>query len=253
METETTATHGGDGTTGRPWERRAAARTALVWEALQPHLGDTGAVIVDIGGGTGGLAVRAAEGGHQVTIVDPSPDALAAAARRAQESGVTDRVQVVQGDLTDLGAHVAPGSVDLVLCHEVLGLLDDPIAGLATITTTLRPGGVASIVVGQRHAAVLARAMAGQLDAARAVLDGTAEGPRLFVAEEWPELLAAVGCELVSIQGVRVFSDLVPSALIDLEPGADRSLLELERAVAGRPEYLPMATHLHVLARRGGA
>ncbi|MEZ5095109.1 MAG: hypothetical protein R2731_02675 [Nocardioides sp.] len=35
--------------------------------------------------------------GHQVLVVDPSPDALAALARRA-ESGVTDRVTGVQGD-----------------------------------------------------------------------------------------------------------------------------------------------------------
>jgi len=239
--------------TGRPWERRAAARTAVVWEALKPYLGDRGAVIVDVGGGTGGFAVRAAELGHQVTVVDPSPDALAAAARRAQESGVADRIEVVQGDLTDLGAHVASGTADLLLCHEVLGLLDDPIAGLATITAALRPGAVASILVGQRHAAVLARAMAGQLDNAREVLDGAGEGPRLFVAEEWPGLLEAVDCEVVSIHGVRVFADLVPSALIDLEPGADRSLLDLERAVAERPEYLSMASQLHVLARRVGA
>src|ERR1700677_1837865 len=34
--------------------------------------------IVDVGGGTGGLAVPFAALGHNVTVVDPSPDALAA-------------------------------------------------------------------------------------------------------------------------------------------------------------------------------
>ena len=44
--------------------------------------------------------------------------------------------------------------------------------------------------------------------------------------------------------------DLVPSSLVDLEPGAAERLLELEQAVAERPEYLPLATQVHALATR---
>ena len=50
------------------------------------------------------------------------------------------------------------------------------------------------------------------------------------------------------MHGVRVFADLVPGSLLDLEPGATAALVELERAVAARPEYLPLATQLHLLA-----
>jgi hypothetical protein len=46
-----------------------------------------------------------------------------------------------------------------------------------------------------------------------------------------------------------VFSDLVPSSLVDLEPGAAEALADLEQAVAERPEYLPLATQVHALAR----
>jgi hypothetical protein len=49
---------------------------------------------------------------------------------------------------------------------------------------------------------------------------------------------------------VRVFADLVPSSLVELEPGSAAALVELEKAVAGRPEYLPLATQLHALAVR---
>ena len=58
----------------------------------------------------------------------------------------------------------------------------------------------------------------------------------------------AAGFGLEEIQAVRVFADLVPSTLLDLEPGAIAGLLELERAVALRPEYLALAAQLHVLA-----
>ena len=260
---------GGDPEKHRPLERRAALRTAVVWDAVQQVLGAPGGRIVDIGGGTGGFAVRLAEQGHQVTVVDPSPDALASLERRARESGV--EVEGVQGDLTDLGDLVGEGSIDgvqgdlagladvvtdeadLVLCHDVLGILDDPAAGLATIGGVLRPGGTLSLLVGQRHAAVLARAMAGHFRQAVAALDDTGDdtsGERRFTAPEVTDLLVGSGFTPQAVHAVRVFADLVPGSLLDLEPGAGAALLDLERAVADRPEYLTLAAQVHVLATR---
>ena len=68
----------------RPSERRNAARTSVVWDALRPALDGGPVDVLDIGGGTGGLAVRVAELGHRVRVVDPSPDALASLDRRAR-------------------------------------------------------------------------------------------------------------------------------------------------------------------------
>jgi 2-polyprenyl-3-methyl-5-hydroxy-6-metoxy-1,4-benzoquinol methylase len=234
----------------RPLERRATARTAVVWDALEPLLAERpGQEVVDIGGGTGGFAVRIAEAGHRVTVVDPSPDALAAAARRAEERGVS--VQVSQGDLADLPGLVGADAADLVLCHGVLGIVDDPATALRTLAAVLRPAGRLSLLVAQRHAAVVHRAMAGHLDQARELLDGTgpAGGERRFTADECEALLAAGGFSVQDVRAVRVFADLVPSAVVESEPGATEALLALERAVAARPEYRMLATQLHLLAR----
>ena len=242
----------------RPFERRTAARTAVVWDAVRALLdGSSEQRVLDIGGGTGGFAVRLAGLGHRVTVVDPSPDALAALARRADEESVADRVTGLQGDLGNL-RELAPDEVDVVLCHGVLGLVDDPADALATITSVLRPGGALSLVVNQRHAAVLARAMAGHFVQAREILEGDPSakqstkdrGERRFTAEEVAQLLGAAGFTTSSTHGIRVFADLVPSSLLDLEPGASAALLDLERAVAARPEYLTLASQLHVLATR---
>lgn len=233
----------------RPLERRASVRTAVVWESCRARLdGAAEQTVVDIGGGTGGFAVRVAELGHRVTVIDPNPDALAAMARRAAEYGVADRLVGQQGDLASLGSLVEAGSADLVLCHEVLGLVEDPAAALAAIHGVLRPGGVLSLVVNQRHAAVLARAMVGQFGQARDVLDGEIGTDRRFVADEISGLVAASGFTVAEVQGVRVFADLVPSTLLDLDPGALAGLLDLERAVATRPEYFVLAAQLHVAA-----
>ena len=234
-------------------ERRSAARTAVVWEALAPVLADRdGLDVLDIGGGTGGFAVRVAELGHRVLVVDPSPDALAALDRRARERGVADQVVGQQGDLSSLLDVTGPASTDLVLCHGVLEVVDDPAAALATIATVLRPGGVLSLLVAQRHAAVVHRAMAGHFQQARELLDasGAHRGGHRFTQDEVTALLAGAGLEPTAVHGVRVFADLVPGSLLDLEPGATAALVELEQAVSTRPEYLPLATQLHVLAHR---
>jgi SAM-dependent methyltransferase len=237
----------------RPLERRAATRTAVVWEACRRRLETGGAAqtVLDIGGGTGGFAVRVAGLGHRVTVIDPSPDALAALDRRARERGVADLVTGVQGDLAGVIDLVPAGAADLVLCHGVLGLVDDPLDALAVIGRLLRPGGALSLLVGQRHAAVVGRAMAGHFALAHELLDGVAQPgdqEHRFTADEVRGLLAEAGFALAEIHGVRVFTDLVPSALLDLEPGAVEGLLELERAVADRPEYLTLAAQVHAIA-----
>lgn len=246
----------------RASERRTTVRTGVVREALAEALAVPGAVagqrarVVDIGGGTGGFAVPLAELGHQVLVVDPSPDALAALARRADECGLTDRVTGVQGDLADLAdlarRHDATDA-DLVLCHGVLELAGDPQASLAVIADVLRPGGTLSLLVAQRHAAVVARAMGGHFAAALDLLDDTGDAGRSgrrFTAEEVRVLVEAAGFVPRVLHGVRIFADLVPSALLDVEPGAAQALLDLERAVADRPEYFALAAQLHLVATR---
>jgi SAM-dependent methyltransferase len=241
-------------------ERRGAVRTGVVWDALRGTLEAPGAYggerarIVDIGGGTGGFAVPLAELGHRVVVVDPSPDALAALGRRAAERSVTDLVTGVQGDLADLADLV--DEADLVLCHGVLEVVGEPAVALATIREVLRPGGTLSLLVAQRHAAVIARAMAGHFQQARALLDPEGGGGVVgraghrFTHEELTALLADAGLAVWTVHAIRVFADLVPGSLLDLEPGATQALVDLEKAVAERPEYLPLATQLHVIAQR---
>ena len=233
--------------------RGSSARTAVVWEALSARLHDLepGSCVLDIGGGTGGFAVRVAGLGHDLTVVDPSPDALAILDRRSSEDGVSDRVTGIQGDLSTLTGLVEPASFDAVLCHGVLEVVDDPVAAVRAITEVLRPHGLLSLLVGQRHAAVVTRAMAGHFQQAAAMLaedGGPGEGSRRFSAEEVTGLLTGAGFDSPTLHAIRVFTDLVPASLVDLEPGAADALVDLERTVSQRPEYLTLATQIHALA-----
>jgi 2-polyprenyl-3-methyl-5-hydroxy-6-metoxy-1,4-benzoquinol methylase len=229
-------------------ERTRSARTAVIWAVLRAELDRAGRPlrIVDVGGGTGGFAAPLAEAGHSVTVVDPSPDALASAARRAADAGVSGRLTAVQGDADGLADLVEPGSVDLVLCHAVLEVVDDPAQVALALKTALRPGGAASVVVANRAAAVLARAMSGRVAEALSFYTGTSGDRRRFDAVSATRLLSAAGLTVEQMHGVRVIADLVPGAAADADPEA---LLEFELAAAAQPPYRDIATQLHLLAR----
>ncbi|HET8765781.1 methyltransferase domain-containing protein [Phycicoccus sp. M110.8] len=240
-------------------------RTSAVWAAVHDIVERRAAElgrplrVLDLGGGTGGLAVPIAELGHDVTVVDPSPDALASLSRRSGERGVAARVHAVQGDADSLAGVVGADPVDLVCCHGTLEVVDDPQATLSALADVLAPGGSLSLVAAQRLAVVLARALAGQFAQAEQALT-SADGrwgsqdplPRRFDADALRAMVEQTGLVVDAVHGVRTFSDLVPSALVDTD--ADRvALLRLEQAVADSPQFAflgQLGSAVHVLAHR---
>lgn len=241
---------------------RTRPRTAVVWEILRESLAGLAAAVdvvevLDIGGGTGGFAVPLAELGYAVTVIDPSPDALFALERRAAETGTVGRVRGLQGDANGVVELVGSQSVDAVVCHSVLEVVDDPAEALGQIAAVLRPGGVASILAANRIAAVLTRVAAGRLGDARQLLanpNGTT-GPtdslsRRFSMGELEALIVGAGLSPRASHGVRVFADIAPAALLDIDPKAFDDLIALEHAASDDPAYAAMASSLHVLADR---
>lgn len=242
--------------------QRNPARTAVLWEVLRTAFeafpGPPSEVsILDVGGGTGGFAVPLAELGYSITVVDPSPDSLAALERRAAEAGVGDRITARQGDASDVGVLLGSASVVAVLCHSVLEVVDDPAVALRSLVDVLRPGGVVSVLVANRVAATLARVASGRLGEAREMLssDAGTGGPgdplrRRFTVEAIQTLVADAGLRALSVHGVRIFADSAPTALLEGDVAAAEELVALEHAVATDPSYLPVATSLHVLAEK---
>jgi SAM-dependent methyltransferase len=247
---------------GQDWGRQQEAGASVLWEtlrevtsALVARTGRAGLDIVDVGGGTGGFAVPLASLGHSVTVVDPSPGALAVAQRRAAEADVP--LRAVQGDVSDLAAATEGAQADLVLCHSVLEYVDDPDAAMTAIAGLLRPGGVVSVLAASAIAAVIHRVLAGRFDEARRLIaalepEGAAAGalPRRFTLPGLIELIGRAGLRPGPEHGVRVFTDLVPSMLVNTEPGAAGALLALERTASAHPQFRGLATQFHVLGFR---
>ncbi len=248
-----------------PTSRSAAAdsaspRTAAVWSALDPVLtAGTALRVLDVGGGSGTLAVPLAEAGHDVTVVDPSADALATLRRRAETAGVGDRVRGVQGDgdllheVLPATAGAAGGGFDLALCHSVLEVVDDPATTLREIAAAVRSGGTVRVAPANRAGAVLTRALSGHPKEALALLEDRDPAPgrarpvrRRFDPAELLALAEAAGLRPGGWRGVAVVADLL-EADSGAEPAAVR---DLELALSETSPYRDVATGLHVLATR---
>ena len=234
-------------------------RTAVVWSVITDELAGTVTAgdhrIVDVGGGTGGFAVPLAQAGYQVTVVDPSPNALAGLTRRAADAGAADRVHAVQGDADSVADLVPPNSVRFALCHSVLEMVDSPESALRAIATVLAPGGAVSLLVANRAGAVLSRVSGGHLSEATTMLsddDGRfAERDTLrrrFDPESIHDLVLRVGLVPQRRHGVQIATELVPGH--ETESDAGRALFDFELAVAGISPYRDIAAQVHILARK---
>jgi ribosomal protein L11 methyltransferase len=121
--------------------------TLLLEEELRP-----GMAVLDVGAGSGVLAIAAAlHGAARVDAVDIEPVAVRASRENADRNGVGDRVRVAEGSV---GAPF-PGPYDLVLANIIARILIDLADGLAA---AVRPGGtlVLSGVIEPREADVRA-------------------------------------------------------------------------------------------------
>jgi S-adenosylmethionine-dependent methyltransferase len=211
---------------------------------------------LDLGCGTGATAFRLALLDIHVVLLDSSPAMLDIAKRAAREAGVADKVVLQQGDATQLANLFSARSFDLILCHNILEYLDDPIAVLCSAARAMRnSSAVLSVLVRNQAGEVLRAAIqTGDLESAGNNL--TAEWGqeslyggevRLFTSDSLKAMLNAASLAAIAERGVRVIADYLP-------PRVSRSkdyqrIFELERKLGRRPEYAAVARYAQCFAR----
>jgi ubiquinone/menaquinone biosynthesis C-methylase UbiE len=114
----------------------AAQRQA--WLTLLQHWAGAAPLdALDVGCGTGFLALQLAGLGHRAVGVDGAEAMLTVARSKASQAGFA--IDFRLGDAAELP--FAPGSFDLVIERHVIWTLPDPAAALADWARVLRPGG----------------------------------------------------------------------------------------------------------------
>lgn len=238
--------------------RRRSVSQAYLLDLLTSQLADwqarTGTErcdVVDVGGGTGFIAMALADLGHSVTVIDPSPDALASLERRTADARPPGEIRGIQGDAGNLAELVGPagvhlvGGADLVVCHRVLEVIDVPADALASMASVLRPGGALSLAVSQRHSVVLSQALAGHIASARRIL----ADPQRFDIDRVSDLVRSAGFDIVARHGIGAIADHVPESLLESEAGAYTELYSLESEISQDPAFRALAPLVHVFAQ----
>ena len=120
--------------------RYDAEATRRMVDELEEVLGGAlpGGTVVDVGSGTGHVAVKLAKTGRfsRVVATDISSRMLACARRNAAEAGCA--IETLETDMVRLPFE--DGSVDLVVGCAILHHLPDPVAFLPEVRRILKPG-----------------------------------------------------------------------------------------------------------------
>src|SRR5580704_3319216 len=234
-------------------------RTDLALANLQdflPPLAQPSLCALDVGCGTGATAVRLAQLGINVTLLDSSPAMLDIAKRAGGEARVADKVVLKYGDATQLANLFHTRSFDVILCHNILEYCNDPGAVLCAAAHALRDSSaILSILVRNQAGEVFKAAIQGG-DLAAAKNGLTAEWGqealyggrvRLFTPDSLRAFLKVASLAAIAERGVRVLADYLPpqiSRTADYE-----RIFELERKLGSRPEYAAVSRYTHWLAR----
>ncbi|MFZ5634071.1 MAG: class I SAM-dependent methyltransferase [Bacillota bacterium] len=108
-----------------------------LWRQILGRLGPGRLSVLDVGTGTGFLAIMSAEMGHRVTGIDWSDTMLAQARAGAKEANL--EVSFVEGDAEALP--FGAGEFDAVVARHLLWTLTDPQRAISEWARVLKPGG----------------------------------------------------------------------------------------------------------------
>ena len=231
-------------------------RLDLAFANLQEFLPQASSLrALDLGCGTGAIAIRLARLGFQVTLLDCSRPMLDFAERAAREAGLNGRIALAEGDAGEVATLFPAESFDVIICHNVLEYVRDPAAVLRGAARTLcGPSAIFSVLVRNQAGEVMKAAIQnGDLAAAEQALItewGTESlyggSVRLFTTQTLRATVRAASLAVIAGRGIRVVSDYLPSQ-IDQNANYEK-IFELERKLGSRPEFAGVARYTHWIA-----
>ena len=184
------------------YDDEANALIALEEPVTLAMIGEAaGKDILDAGCGTGRYALRLAEAGGRVSAVDPSPEMLAAARRKAAERGLAARF--LPGELSALPFPDA--CFDLAVCALVLCHVADIKGAVGELARVVRPGG--QVVISDFHPFCL---LVGWRTGFRAGETICFIENHQHLIEEYVEAVLASGLEVTELREAVVDESVIP-------------------------------------------
>jgi len=239
-------------------------RTYVLHHHLLEHLPAPPASVLDVGGGAGHQSFPLAHAGYDVTLLDSSPAMLDKARQRLDRlpAEVQRRVTLVEADGEHAEDAVNGRRFGAVLCHGVLGYLEQPEPMVDQLCRCVDAGGVVSIMTGNANATAVQPALERRWDDALAAFD-TASGigvlgvrARADTVDEVSELIRRRGVEPVRWYGVWLFVDWLEFSGVELDATDDKQVAAtaaVELEASRRDPYRQLSRVFHLVGRKGAS
>ena len=236
-------------------------RTYVMHQQLLEHLPPPPAPVLDVGGGAGHQSFPLAQAGYDVTLLDSSPAMLGKARERlARLPGqARRRVRLLEADGENAEEAVEGQRFAAVLCHGVLGFLQDPEPLVTQVCRCAAAGGIVSIMTGNARTGAVRPALERRWDDALASFDARTEIGVLGVpgrgdtVEELSELIRSRGAEPLRWYGVWLFVDWLEFSGAELDPGDSRQVAAtaaVELEASRRDPYRQLSRVFHLVGRK---
>jgi SAM-dependent methyltransferase len=236
-------------------------RTYVMHQQLLEHLPEPPAPVLDVGGGAGHQSFPLAQAGYDVTLLDPSPVMLEKAGERMRRlpDDARRRLTLVEAAGEQADEVLGGRRFAAVLCHGVLGYLEQPEPLVDQLCRCAAPGGLVSIMTANARTTAVRPALERRWEEALASFDvRTGVGVlgvqgRADTVEEVGELLRGRGVEPVRWYGVWLFVDWLEFSGVELDPTdaeqvAATAAVELE--ASRRDPYRQLSRVFHLVGRK---
>ena len=238
-------------------------RTYVMHQQLLEHLPAPPAPVLDVGGGAGHQSFPLAQVGYDVTLLDSVAGDAGQSSRAtgAAAGSGPRRVTLLEADGENADEAVDGRRFAAVLCHGVLGYLEQPEPLIDQLCRCAAGGGIVSIMTGNARATAVQPALEQRWDDALASFDArTGVGVlglagRADTVEELSELVRSRGVEPLRWYGVWLFVDWLEFSGVKLDPGDARQVAAtaaVELEASRRDPYRQLSRVFHLVGRARG-
>ena len=236
-------------------EKDRSLRTEIPREFIKRYLKSDDEVL-DAGGGTGINAIMMAQRCKSVTLLDLTPGILEIAAGNIQEAGLSSKIDLLQGDITDL-SYFEDSKFSFVVCvgDAISYVLDKRYQALSELVRVAKPGSILIVGCDSKFGFLRLNLAVGNFDEALAIHARSETtcgmGPRthLYTVDEMRGLLEGFGCQVLEIASTPSLADSIDVSQYKDGDSWD-ALRELELDICTHPELLGIGTHLLFVVRK---
>lgn len=229
----------------------------ITWNQIEDHINKEKSLrILDIGCGFGLTCIWLSELGHQVTGIDITPEMIDTAKQKAEEK--KQNITFLKGDIKSLEHTLQSETFDFIICHNVLGYIENPTVVLEKLRLLLTKDGYISIINHNPASKVLKKALVEEdlMQAKESIGEEQEYNPLIgavvhqYRTETYYKWFNLLKFQLTKHYGIRcVFDYLHKKSILQHDHHVD-DLLELELELGKMKPFKDIASFSHFVIQK---